>query len=73
MGPNMYLYEKVRQAHNQDLQREAEKRRLLLQLSRQHGSVSRRVAGKLGLLLLRLGTRLKQLEQPDCTPGLRMC
>ena len=32
MGPNMYLYEKAREVHYQDLRREAEKERLLAQL-----------------------------------------
>jgi hypothetical protein len=32
MGPNMYLYEKAREAHDQDLRLEAEKRRRLSHL-----------------------------------------
>ncbi len=63
MNSNVYLYEKVRQAHSQDLLREAEKRRLLAQLPQHHRSISRHAAGKLGVLLLKLGTRLKQFEQ----------
>jgi hypothetical protein len=63
MGLNMYLYEKAREAHYQDLRREAEKRRLLTRLPRYRRSMSRRAAGKLGVLLLKLGTRLKQFEQ----------
>ena len=63
MDSKVYLYEKVRQAHYQDLLREAEKRRLLAQLPRHHQSISRYAAGKLGVLLLKLGTRLKQFEQ----------
>jgi hypothetical protein len=63
MNSNVYLYEKVRQAHSQDLLREAEKRRLLAQLPRHRRSISRHAAGKLGVLLLKLGTRLKQFEQ----------
>lgn len=63
MGLNMYLYEKAREAHYQDLRREAEKRRLLARLPRYRRSMSRRAAGKLGVLLLKLGTRLKQFEQ----------
>jgi hypothetical protein len=63
MGPNMYLYEKVREAHDQDLRREAEKRRLLAHLPRHRWSMSRRTAGQLGELLLKLGMWLKQLEQ----------
>ena len=67
MGPNMYLYEKAREAHEQDLRREAEKRRLLAQLPRHRWSMSRRAAGKLGELLLKLGTWLKQQEQSRIT------
>jgi hypothetical protein len=59
----MYLYEKAREVHYQDLLREAEKERLLAQLPRHRRSMSRRAAGKLGVLLLKLGTRLKQFEQ----------
>ena len=64
MGSNTYLYEKAREAHYQDLLREAEKRRLLVCLPRHRRSISRRTAGKLGILLLKLGTWLKQFEQP---------
>jgi hypothetical protein len=63
MKYNVYLDEKVRQAHSQDLLREAEKRLLLAQLPRHRRSRSRRAAGKLGVLLLKLGARLKQFEQ----------
>jgi len=59
----MYLYEKAREAHYQDLLREAEKERLLAQLPRHRQSTIKRAAGKLGVLLLKLGTRLKQFEQ----------
>ena len=63
MGPNIYLYQKAHEAHYQDLLREAEKERLLAQLPRHRRSMSRRAAGKLGVLLLKLGARLKQFEQ----------
>jgi hypothetical protein len=62
MNSKVYLDEKVRQAHYQDLLREAEKERLLAQLPKHHWSISRHAAGKIGLLLLKLGTRLKQFE-----------
>lgn len=61
MGPNMYLYEKVREAHYQDLQREMAESRLLAHLPRHR--LGRRIVGKLGVLLLKLGSRLKQFEQ----------
>ena len=63
MNSKVYLDEKVQQAHYQDLLREAEKRRLLAQLPRHRRSISRYAAGKFGVLLLKLGTRLKQFEQ----------
>ena len=63
MDSKVYLDEKVRQTHYQELLREAEKRRLLAQLPRHHLSISRQAAGKLGLLLLKLGSWLKQFEQ----------
>ena len=63
MGYNMYLYEKAREAYYQDLRLEMEKRRLLSRLLRRR-SMSRRAAGKLGLLLLKVGAWLKQFEQP---------
>jgi len=62
MDSKVYLDEKVRQAHYQDLLREAEKRRLLAQLPRHRRSIGRQAAGKLGVLLLKLGTRLKEFE-----------
>jgi hypothetical protein len=68
MDSKVYLYKKVQQAHYQDLLCEAEKRRLLAQLPRQGQSISRLAAGKLGLLLLKLGAWLKQFEQ---SPPLR--
>jgi hypothetical protein len=64
MNSKTYLDEKVRQVHYQDLLREAEKERLLAQLPSNRWSISRHTAGKLGVLLLKLGTRLKQFEQP---------
>ncbi len=63
MDSKMYLDEKVRQGHYQDLLSEAEKERLLAQLPRLRWSTIRPVAGKLGVLLLKLGTRLKEFEQ----------
>ena len=62
MGPNMYLYQKAREEHYQDIRREAEKRRLLARLPRQRYRMIRSLAVKLGVLLLKLGTRLKQFE-----------
>jgi hypothetical protein len=63
MGPNMYLYEKAREEHYHDLQREMAENRLLAHLPRHRLSRSRHVAGKLGVLLLKLGAQLKQFGQ----------
>jgi len=63
MGPNMYLFEKAREVHYQDLRREAEKSRLFARMSWHRRSMSRCAAGKLGVLLLKLGAWLKQFEQ----------
>jgi hypothetical protein len=67
MGPNLYLYEKAREAHCQDLRREAEKRRRCSHLPGPRRSMSRHLAGKLGILLLKLGTWLQQFEQSQPT------
>ena len=67
MGPNFYLIEKASEAHRQRLLREADRERLLAQLPRHRGRVSRHAAWKLGALLLWLGARLKQFEQKSPT------
>jgi hypothetical protein len=63
MGPTMSLYEKAREEHYHDLQREMAENQRLSHLPRHRLSRSRRVAGKLGILLLKLGAKLKQFEQ----------
>ena len=64
MAPNPYLYEKLLEARRKDLRHEAEVRRLLAQLPKRR-SMGRRAAGKLGVLLVKLGMLLKQLEHPQ--------
>ena len=59
----MYFNEKEREMRSQKFLREAENERRLSHLPRHRGSMSRRAAGKLGVLLLKLGTRLKQFER----------
>jgi len=59
----MYLYEKAREEHYHDLQREMAKNRLLAHLPQHRLSRGRRVTGKLGVLRLQLGAQLKQFEQ----------
>jgi hypothetical protein len=65
MNTKLHLDEKILQSHYPDLLREAEKRRLLAQLPRHRRSISRYLAGKLGLLLLKLGARLKQFDEVE--------
>jgi len=61
---NQHLYEKVLEMRQQDLRLEMENQQLLAQLpKRLH--MGRRAAGKLGLLLVKYGMWLKQLEHPQ--------
>jgi hypothetical protein len=62
MNSKLYLDEKLRQTRYHELLREAENERLLAQLPRQRWSTIKRTAGNLGVLLLKLGSRLKQFE-----------
>jgi hypothetical protein len=62
MDSKVYLDEKIRQVHYKELLREAEKQRLLAQLPRHRWSMIKGIAGKLGVLMLKLGTSLKQFE-----------
>ena len=64
MDPNMYLYEKAREAHDQDLQREMAENRLLAHLPRHR--LSRRVAGSLGVLRLQLGGTAQAVRAITC-------
>jgi len=49
--------------HRQELEREAERYRLLAHLPRQYPTVVRLAVGRFGTLLVVLGTWLKQTEQ----------
>jgi len=69
MNSKIYLDEKLQQAHSQDLLHEAEQERRLSQLPRHRRSTIKRAAGKLGVPLLKLGTRLKQFEQSPTVLG----
>jgi len=64
MLTNQYLYEKEVEMRHRKLNDEMEKSRLLAQLPKRP-NMSRRAAGKLGVLLLKLGLWLKQLEHPQ--------
>ena len=62
---NLYLYEKCVVEHCRDLQREAEHERMLAGLQHSRQSVLRHTVGRLGGLLVTLGTRLEHVEQYD--------
>jgi hypothetical protein len=48
--------------HRQDLQREAEQQRLLAHHPAQHTPTVRRAIAQCGVLLIRIGMKLKQVE-----------
>ena len=62
MFPNYYIHEYLLFERHQELRREMAELRLLAGLRRHHSSVVPRLAGKLGVLLVMLGTRLQRLE-----------
>ncbi len=64
MMNNQYVYEKELEMRRRDLHLEMEKRQLLARLPKRP-NLGRQAAGKLGVLLLKLGLRLKQLEHPQ--------
>ena len=63
MAPYTHLIEKELELHRQELMRQAETERLLRQLPHNRRNLLRSTAGKLGILLLKLGDKLKQFEQ----------
>ena len=65
MVPDPYTLEKMALAHRQQLQREAEHERLLGALPGHSSHPLRHMAARLGTFLIALGTRLRQLEQPQ--------
>ena len=67
MGPNMYLYEKARKVHYQDLRREVEKSRRLSHLPGPGLSMSWYIAGRLSIVLLKLSAWLQRFEQSQPT------
>ncbi len=62
MIPNPHLYEKLAQAHHEDLLREAKQRCLLAHLPPHRKSLARQLPGKLGVLLVALGTSVLRLK-----------
>src|SRR5947209_5448146 len=61
---NPYLYEKLAQAHYQELLHEAEKQRMLAQLPRRHPPLMRNIAGQLAAFLKSLPFLAKKVMQP---------
>jgi len=64
MVPNPYTLEKMALAHRQQLQRDAEHEQMLGGLPTHSSHRMRYMAARLGIFLIALGTRLRQLEQP---------
>jgi hypothetical protein len=58
---NPYLYEKLAQAHHQELLHEAEQQRMLAQLPRRHPHRMRNVAGRLAAFLMSLPFSAKKV------------
>ena len=63
MVPSRYHQERLALEHRQSLLQEADHERKLASLPREQANVMRYMAGKLGALLVILGTRLQRLEQ----------
>jgi len=61
---NPYLYEKLVQAHYQELLQEAEQQRMLAQLPRRHPRLMQNVARRLAAFLMSLLFSAKEVEQP---------
>jgi hypothetical protein len=61
MGPNVYVYEKLVAARREELRREMERYRMLARLPRQR--TGQHAIASFGILLVKIGMRLKQLEQ----------
>lgn len=62
MLPTFYVHEYLQFERHQERQSEMAQQRLVARLRRHHSSLARRLAGKLGVLLVVLGTRLRRLE-----------
>ena len=63
MVPSIYNQERLALDHRQQLLREAEHERKLAELPQQHLSLLRLIVGKLGDLLMTIGSSLKRFEQ----------
>jgi hypothetical protein len=60
--PNYYFTEKLAQAHNQKLLREAAQEQLIASLPGHRSSLMRQLVAHTGVLLVALGKQLKQFE-----------
>ena len=63
MVPDPYTLEKMALAHRQQLQREAEHEQMLGALPPHSSHWMRHMFARLGIFLIVVGTRLRQLEQ----------
>lgn len=61
MDPNMYIYEKLVVARHEEIRREVERSRMLAGLPRQR--TGQHMIVSFGILLVKAGMWLKQLEQ----------
>jgi hypothetical protein len=61
MIPNIHIHEQLMFERCQERQRAAAQQRLVAGLRRSHSSLARRLAGKLGVLLIALGTSLQRV------------
>ncbi len=61
MIPNIHIHEQLMFERHQEWQRAAAQRRLIAGLRPHHSSLARRLAGKLGVLLVALSTSLQRL------------
>ena len=62
MIPNIHIHEKLMLDRHQEVLRQMEQQRMVKGVPRQRFSLPRQWAGKVGALLIALGTSLKQLE-----------
>ena len=69
MLPNYYIHEHLMAERQQELQREMAELRRGARLRRHRSHVGRWLAGKLGVLLVALGTSLQRLE-PEREPAV---
>ena len=59
---NMYAHEQLVAEHYQNLQREVEQYRAVASLPQSRSGMLYRVVGSFGVLLIGIGTRLRQIE-----------